>query len=63
MYVIAPMDHKGRDNIVIFESYPLWHYPLTLGTQIGVAGKFAWMGSVGIRRPTAICATTAITTN
>jgi len=63
MYVIAPTDHKGRSNIVIFESYPLWHYPLTLGTQIGVAGKFAWMGSIGIRRPTAVCATTAITTN
>ncbi len=63
MYVIAPYDHKGRANIVIFESYPLWHYPLTLGTQIGVAGKFAWMGSTGIRRVESIVGTTAITTN
>lgn len=63
MYVIAMADHKGRSNIIIAESYPLWHYPLTLGTQIGVAGKFAWMGSMVIRRPPAICGTTSITTN
>lgn len=63
MYVIAPSDNKGRSNIVILESYPLWHYPLTLGTQIGVAGKFAWMGSLGIRRAPAVVGTTGITTN
>lgn len=63
MYVIAPIDNKGRSNIVILESYPAWHYPLTLGTQIGVAGKFAWMGSMGIRRAESVVATTAITTN
>lgn len=63
MYVIAPYDHKGRSNVVILESYPLWHYPLTLGTQIGVAGKFAWMGSIGLRRPLSVVATTGITTN
>ncbi len=63
MYVIAPNDIKGRSNIVILESYPMWHYPLTLGTQIGVAGKFAWMGSLGIRRAESVVATTGITTN
>lgn len=63
MYVICPTDHKGRSNIVIFESYPLWHYPLTLGTQIGVAGKFAWLGSLGIRRAESVVGTTGITTD
>lgn len=63
MYVIAPTDNKGRSNIVIMESYPLWHYPLTLGTQIGVAGKLAWMGSLAIRRPAAVVGTTSITTD
>ena len=36
MYVFSPKDNSGKDNIFIAESYPMWHYPLTLGTQIGV---------------------------
>lgn len=62
MYLIAQADHKGRANALIAESYPLWHYPLSLGTQIGVAGKIAWMGSFVLRRPKAVSSTVAITT-
>lgn len=59
--MFKPTDQAGRPNGFIAESYPLWHYPMVLSTQLGNSGKVAWMGGAVIRRPDAFVKTTGIT--
>lgn len=53
MVVIAPKTPAGENTIEILESYPVWHYPITI-SALGIQGKVLWMGGVAVIRPTAV---------
>jgi len=59
--VIARKDQAGLANVVLPESYPAWHRPLNLGTQIGMAGKIGWMGGGFIKRQDSAVISDALT--
>jgi len=51
---IAPKNNAGEDTVLILESYPQWHYPIT-NNKLGIQGKVLWMGGVAVVRPLAVC--------
>lgn len=60
MCVIATRTNAGEPTGVIIESYPLWHYPITI-SRLGIQGKVLWMGGVALMRPTAVAVAADIT--
>lgn len=57
--IIATKTNAGEPTGMVIESYPLWHYPITIN-RLGIQGKVLWMGGVAIMRPKAIALAEAI---
>lgn len=59
MMVIATKTNAGEPTGFVIESYPLWHYPITV-SRLGMQGKVLWMGGFAGLRPKAFALATAI---
>jgi hypothetical protein len=57
--VLATKTNAGEPTGFVIESYPLWHYPITI-SRLGIQGKILWMGSFAGLRPKAIALAAAI---